>query len=211
MPRRRSRKIKRGRPRRSGKPRILILCEGTKTEPNYFGGFKRSRSLTSVVVRPLRPRQVGPTGLLKRVREELREDQGWDEIYCVLDHDGRDVEINTFMKELDSICQTTDSCRIKMILSAPCFELWLLLHFEFTNRLFATGNRETSCEGVIKKLQCHLPGYRKNDTKVFEKCCGYVDTATKNARKLQSVESPSHSSHTNVWQLIERLLEISGN
>ena len=212
MPPQKSRRVKRGRPRRSGKPRILILCEGTRTEPNYFEGLKKSKSLTSVVVRALRPGQVGPAGLLKRVHEELKEDPGWDEIYCVLDHDGRDAKIKDLEKGLAAIGRKTDSCEIKMIISSPCFEFWLLLHFEITSRPFAAGTRGAGCEDVIKRLEHHLPGYRKNDARVFEKCREHVDTALEHLGKLQYPEPlPSKSSipYTGVGLLAERLLKLS--
>lgn len=203
-------KTKRNPPRRSGNPRILILCEGEKTEPNYFKNFKEARRLTNVVVLP--PRQVGPAGLLKRVREELGHDSDWDEIYCVLDHDGRDREIATFESQLTALNNQTDSCRIAMVLSNPCFEFWLLLHFEFTNRPFSAGVRRVACENVIRKLKRHLPKYQKNDAGIFERCREHVDTALENSMTLQQAESHSakHSApHTDVGQLIKRLLKLS--
>lgn len=215
MSSKRSRPIKRGRARRSGKPRILILCEGTRTEPNYFEGFKKSKSLTSVVVRALRPGQVGPTGLLKRVREELREDSGWDEVYCVLDHDGRDAKIKALEKGLVAIGHKTDSCDIKMILSSPCFEFWLLLHFEITSRPFAAGLSGAGCEDVIRRLERHLPGYQKNDARVFERCREHVHTALGNAKRLQKttrlLSGLPATPQTQVETLVRRLLQLSRN
>lgn len=210
---RRSRKIQRGQPRRRGNPRILILCEGQRTEPNYFEGFKKSRNLASVVVRPLRSGQVGPTGLFKRVREELGADSGWDEIYCVLDHDGREAKIRTFQTKLAAVNEEAELCRIEMILSDPCFEFWLLLHFEFTDRPFSKGSHGTACEDVVRKLRRHLHAYHKNDAHVFEKCHEHVYTAIENAEKLQNAESltPQSIPYTNVGLLIKRLLELSGS
>ena len=213
MPPQKPRRVKRGRPRRSGKPRILILCEGTRTEPNYFEGLKKSKSLTSVVVRTLRPGQVGPTGLLKRVREELKEDSGWDEVYCVLDHDGREAKIKPLEKGLAAIGHKTDSCDIKMIVSNPCFEFWLLMHFEITDRPFSAGARGTECEDVIRRLERHLKGYEKNDSQVFEKCREHIHTALDNTERLRRTtrslpESPA-APQTQVEALIRRLLKLS--
>ena len=213
MPPQKSRRVKRGRPSRSDQPRILILCEGTKTEPNYFGGLKKDQRLTSVVVRPLRSGQVGPAGLLRRVREELKEDSGWDEVYCVLDHDGRDAEIDSFEKKLAAVDFQADSCVTKMVLSRPCFEFWLLLHFEMTDRPFSSGHRGTECEDVIKRLGRHLHGYKKNDSQVFEKCREHIHTALDNAERLRRTthslpESPA-ASQTQVETLVQRLLKLS--
>lgn len=213
MPPQKPRRVKRGRPSRSDQPRILILCEGTRTEPNYFGGFKKAQRLTSVVVRPLRSGQVGPAGLLRRVREELKEDSGWDEVYCILDHDGRDAEIDSFEKKLAAVDLQTDSCDIKMVLSRPCFEFWLLLHFEITDRPFSSGPRGTECEDVIKRLGRHLHGYEKNDSQVFEKCREHIHAALENAERLRRTvrslpRSPS-APQTQVETLVRRLLKLS--
>ena len=198
MASRKSRQIKHKRTRRDGKPRILILCEGKQTEPNYFTGFKQVKRLTNIVVRRPRRKQVGPAGLLARLREELEDDLDWDEIYCILDHDGRDAEIRKFKTKLTAINQETNSPQIEMILSNPCFELWLLLHFEFTDRPFTSGGINSACENVIKKLRRHLPEYRKNDTQVFGKCCNHIDVAIENVDRLRRIDSlsSSHMSRT---------------
>ncbi|MDE0301664.1 MAG: RloB family protein, partial [Gammaproteobacteria bacterium] len=167
---------------------------------------------TNVAVRPSREKQTGSTGLLTRLREELEYDPDLDEIYCVLDHDGRDTEIRKFAAALTAIDKETDSTQIQMILSAPCFEFWLLLHFEITDRPFAAGTHGAGCEDVIRRLERHLPRYKKNDSQVFEKCREHVNTAIGNSKKLKDTGLPSsqnHLPHTNVGHLIERLLKVS--
>ena len=165
----RPRRPGRSRPYLSGKPRILILCDGAQTEPNYFRLLKTFNRLTSVKVGAPRPRQIGPARLLKRVRDELRTDSGWDEVYCVLDHDGHDSAVNKLKAGLDSIGRRRSSQRVEMILSKPCFELWVLLHFEFTDRPYTDlrGGR-SACDGVIEVLRRHIPEYRKNEAHHFQ-------------------------------------------
>ena len=46
--RNRTRSPARGRPRLEPKPLILVVCEGEKTEPNYFSSFKSASSAESV-------------------------------------------------------------------------------------------------------------------------------------------------------------------
>ena len=97
-----------------GSPRILILCEGAKTETNYFRGLKTAGRLTSVVVRPSRAGQTGPRGLWERARFELRNDPGWDEVYCVLDHDGRDSAVGDLERKLAGLNRGNRSTQIEM-------------------------------------------------------------------------------------------------
>ena len=209
----RRRKPGRRRPHLSGKPRILILCEGARTEPIYFNRLKFDRRLTSVVVRPPRARQIGPPGLLKRARNELRNDPGWDEIYCVLDHDGRDSAVGKLEAELTAMNRKRASTQVEMILSDPCFELWLLLHFEFTDRPYTSvrGGR-SACADVIERLQRHIPEYRKNTTQYLKLVEGRVSDALSNADQLNRLSpevQPRRTPYTNVSKLVARLLELA--
>ncbi len=206
-----SRQHRRRRPHLPGKPRVLILSEGTKTETNYFKGLKTANRLTSVVIRSLHG-QPGPLGLFRRAAEELSDDQGWDDVYCVLDHDGRDSALKRLARKLIELDQQYPDTRIKMILSDPCFELWLLLHFQFTDRPFlSTGSGRTSCDKVIVALQNYVPEYQKNAPRLFEQFKNKLDEALTNAAQLNKSTSDQsqHSPRTNVDQLVCRLLEIT--
>jgi len=197
----------------SGKPRILILCEGARTEPAYFNRLKNDRRLTSVVVRGPRARQIGPPWLLQRARYEMRNDPGWDEIYCVLDHDGRHPAVGKLEAGLAAMNRRRTSTHVEMILSDPCFELWLLLHFEFSDRPYTSvrGGR-SACEDVIEQLQRHIPGYRKNTTDHLKLVMDRVENALSNANQLNRLSTgtrPRRSPHTNVSKLVARLLVLA--
>lgn len=206
----RSRPSRRRRPHRPGNPRVLILCEGAKTETDYFSALKTAERLTSVVVRPSRLGQAGPRGLWERARDELRDDPGWDEIHCVLDHDGRDSAIDDLEQKLAALDRWRHSTRVAMTLSDPCFEYWLLLHFEFTDRPFtATGQSRSACDEVIEQLRRHLPDYRKNDPRVFAKFRGRMDDAICNAARAESKTSSGLPPRTDIGKLVARLLDIA--
>ena len=67
------------------------------------------------------------------VQQERERDSELDEIWCVLDHDERDVEIDDFRSWLgQQPNEKARSTEIRAAISTPCFEYWLLLHFEFT-------------------------------------------------------------------------------
>lgn len=207
--RQRTRPSRRRRPHRPGNPRVLILCEGAKTETGYFKALKTAERLTSVVVRPSRLGQAGPRGLWERARDELRDDPGWDEIHCVLDHDGRDSAIDDLRRKLTALDRRSRLTRIAMTLSDPCFEYWLLLHFEFTDRPFtATGQGRSACGEVIERLLRHLPDYRKNDPHVFARCKGRMGDAIRNAARAES-KALSGVPRTDIGKLVARLLEIA--
>lgn len=152
---------------------------------------------------------------MQRARYELRTDPGWDEIYCVLDHDGRDAAVGRLEAELTAMNRKRASTHVEMILPDPCFELWLLLHFEFTDRPYTSvrGGR-SACDDVIEQLQRHIPGYRKNTTDYLKQVMDRVDDALSNADQLNRLSTgtrPRRSSHTNVSKLVARLLELANS
>ena len=195
-------------PFRTGRPRILVLCEGTKTEPYYFSSFKTKYRLTSVKVRRL-SESTGPRGLVKRAKDEIRNDPGWDEVYCVLDHDGRLQKVTQVARLLKALDTAKKSTAVKMVLSVPCFEYWLLLHFEATSKPFAgVLGGMTACDQVTQRLRNHLPEYRKNDNRVFELVNEHIGEAISNAGLIQS-QSFSGSPCTDVGKLASRLLRVA--
>lgn len=157
----------------------------------------------------LRPSSGGPRALIQLVSLIVGEDPGFDEIYCVLDHDGRQSEVDYVRRELARIGAAGEFSTCKMILSDPCFEYWLLLHFRMTNRPFQ-GSRSgpSACDQVITELRQHLPGYRKNDYRVFGQCAECLDDAIQNAESIRRNLSFG-SPHTDVGLLVSRLLSIN--
>ena len=85
--------------------------------------------------------------------------------------------------------------------SVPCFELWVLLHFERTDRPFQR------CADVIGQIRReHLNGYVKADDGVTKQLMLRIETALNNARWLKGrtgieEENPSTSVNTVVQQL----------
>ncbi len=200
-PRRRPRR----RPHRSRplpKPRILVLCEGQKTEHVYFAALKVEMRLRSV--RVWRPSKVrGLRGLAAAADEVRLDDPGLDEIWCVLDHDGREEEVRKFLVWHERACKRRGGPRIEAVISDPCFEYWLLLHFEYTTRPFA---KVGGCEQATRLLQKHANDYRKGDRRFFESLRGLRETAIENAEKA---ERAGPSPRTGVGHLIQRLHELA--
>ena len=124
------RKPARGKPR-NPKRRFLLVCEGEKTERQYFLGFvKKFRSAVVEVV--VHPHQGAPVTLVELAQKEQREAKRraksendanllFEEVWCVFD-----VDVHERIPEaLDTARQSSICCAV----SNPCFELWLLLHF----------------------------------------------------------------------------------
>ena len=97
--------------------RFLIICEGEKTEPAYFNGF-RVPSVTIEIVGLAK----APLELVERADERQKEGD-YDQVWCVFDRD--QVSAGLFQQAL-ALAQRR---KILIAYSNPAFELWFLLHF----------------------------------------------------------------------------------
>lgn len=129
--RKRKRKPARRREPVEARQRILALCEGERTEPEYLEGFKRWCRNPLVDVEISGPEGV-PFTLVGRARE--RRDQAeaearrrnddnlaFDQVWCVFDRDDH--------PRFKEAIQTARDNGLHLAVSNPCAELWLLLHF----------------------------------------------------------------------------------
>ena len=118
-------------PNRDPGRRILIVCEGEVTEREYFEGFRRWCKNPRVVIAFDGPAGV-PLTLVGRAKQ--RRDEAdlaasragddflrYDEVWCVFDVDEHPHVVSAREGAL--------AAGLRIAMSNPCFELWLLLHF----------------------------------------------------------------------------------
>lgn len=140
---------------RTPQPRILIVCEGTRTEPGYFRQKRHlDRSLIELELSP----GGTPKTLVERAVElkraatrsaKSKKDQNlnYDEVWCVFD-----IDEHPFIQEAKQ--QARDN-QIDTAISNPCFELWMLLHFQ---------DQRASIDRAQVQRECrrYLPNYAKD-------------------------------------------------
>jgi RloB-like protein len=117
------------RPRKT----IVVFCEGEKTEPQYLQALKQERSVRDVAAIDLRveighggdvPRTLVSLAVSARDRAAEERDEV-DEFWCVFD-----VEQPKNHPGLGEARRRAEANGIKLAISNPCFELWLILHFQ---------------------------------------------------------------------------------
>lgn len=73
--------------KRSEYPRILIVCEGAKTEPLYFNGLRQKLRLPTVDCMIVPSDWGPPPDKVVGYAEHLVKADTWDEAWCVFDRD----------------------------------------------------------------------------------------------------------------------------
>lgn len=209
-PRRSTQQLRRHPPSRKTKKRILIVVEGQVTEPIYFAGLKQRPDIREGYTITVKSGKGGSaTQCVKKAQSEKeRVDDGdpFDEIWCVLD-----VEDKTQRAQLDSALSVAADEGIEVALSCPCFEVWLLAHFEKTARRVADAREMIDTLSKIWQREFQTP-YTKNDPRLYDRLADLTETAIENARQVREQHFPAgthradRNSSTEVYKLVDRLM-----
>jgi len=187
------------------------VCEGEKTERNYFDQLKREGCVAAKFAVTVAKGTGGhPEAVVQRAVElkETNEQRGedFDEVWCVLD-----VETSEKRKSLDRAAGLAERNSITLCLSNPCFEVWLIAHLDDTARSFADGRAaETHLNGLWKRQ--FDSEYRKNDEDLYRRLGPLARDAVSNARRVREqhhgAQRPTSecNSSTDVYRLVAHLL-----
>lgn len=210
--------VKRLENSRSKQKYILIVCEGEKTEPNYFNSLKED--LRKGVLEVCEFRIVGTghnTKSLVQKAIEIRDKwmgetmRAIDKLWVVFDRD-------SFTKE--SFNAAVNNCQkkrpaIDCAWSNEAFELLYLLHFHFYNTKI---NRKSYPKLIEQNL--HDKGissykYKKNSSDMYSllKVHGSQREAIKNAKRLEknyskSTDFANQNPCTLVYKIVEELEKL---
>jgi hypothetical protein len=153
--------LQRKKRERARNKRYLIVCEGTKTEPHYFRDLLDDLGIRPQVVRIAPNDGVSPDRVVAHAVALYAEDavagDAFDTVYCVFDRDKH----TTF----DAAVQRTKNLSAEgkpfvAITSTPCFEIWLLLHFGYSDQPFHPAGKKSVGDQVVSALKTK-PGFAK--------------------------------------------------
>lgn len=158
----RSRDLRRSRPTRSEPDRVLIVTEGTKTEPAYFRMLIQELGLTTAKVQIVGDGGSAPISVVEEAKKRLQRDSDFEQIYCVFDKD-RHASYDAALIAVASLAVKKElkSKTVRAITSVPCFEIWYLLHVSDSRKPYesaATGG--SPADALIKDLKCAHPCFR---------------------------------------------------
>ena len=187
---------------------FLIVCEGIKTEPNYFNGLKkqineRYGNKVDVLIPNIEVKGTGKNTIdLVKYTEKFVNyaSKIYKEVWVVFDKD--DYSDEQFNKAISN-------CEYNTAWSNPNFELWLLSHFKKINRYIS---KEEVLEELNKEFISNgLGNYKKNDINIFEKVTknGKLDIAINNCIYMEQLNKntlPARSNPmTKVYKIVEKL------
>ncbi len=179
--------LKRRAPTRNPKMRILLVCEGEKTERIYFSMFLAELRAANVSLE-IAKRECGsdPLAIVRYAKNLMRKDPDIDYCYCVIDRDSHS-NFESAVREGVKFGEELKSKRLfRTIASHPCFEVWFILHFAPVRFFFAATGRKSAAECVVSKLKSYLPSYRKSDPRAIASLLDKTDGAIRNAELVHN-------------------------
>lgn len=144
---------------------ILIVCEGTKTEPNYFEAIKNKLPRGSVDKLTIKGLGRNTTSLIDAaiVHVEHRKEstqQNFDQVWIVFDRDSfTKNQVNTANTRIMEL-------GFHSAFSNEAFELWYILHFEYLDAKIDRKSYIKNLNRIFKKLD--LGKYAKNSENMYD-------------------------------------------
>lgn len=194
--------------------RVLIVCEGSRTEPRYFKEMVNDLRLSSANIEVTGDSGSAPQSVVSYAIRRFEEDPTFDQVYCVVDRDGHArfdealerVRNKTLVKRAQG--RSLGPATFTAIPSIPCFEYWLLLHFTYTT---APLPRYSDVEPLLK-AQPGFESYGKGSTNVYELTKAKLPQALSNADRSNAVaeEAQTDNPTTKIPIIVRALQEIAG-
>jgi hypothetical protein len=200
MTRKPTRNFRRNPKNRKQKEYILIVCEGEVTEFKYFEECVKFYGLSRYV-------DVNGGGgtdwesVLNHAKGLMRTGKSYDRVYCVVDIDGKNG-INEFIAKATKT--KIGNAQFKCIHSMPCFEFWILCHFDQCLKPFK------NCPDVVRTVRKHIPNYDKTqchiniDENIIKKA---IDNSYAILKSHQQTGSSNPLTHVHV--VVEDLIKLS--
>lgn len=189
---------------------VLIVCEGAKTEPEYFRGLRKAYRLSNANIE-ISPSHYGndPISLVKfAIDKDKQEKGGYQRLFCVFDRDGH----AGYQEALNLVANSPlgKSGKLTAITSIPCFEVWVLLHFVYSTAAYTPVGQKSGCDRVIDAIKDHIDGYAKAFDGVFDTLSQHTGNALANGKKLHAHNAATGSNNpaTKVHELVEYLKNL---
>lgn len=207
---RKAAELARGAATRAQSPRVLIVCEGEKTEPLYLNDLKADLRIRPAAVKIAPHNGSSPDRVLAHGRalyeEDARQGDSFDAVYFVFDRDKHP----TYAAAL----QALNDCKaagkpFHAVTSIPCFEYWLLLHFGFTDQPFDAAGKKSAADRLIAELRTK-PGFKnygKGQKGIYALLKDKLPTAMQGAARglKNTARTGEENPTTRMHELVEAL------
>ena len=208
--------LERKKTQRASYDRVLIVSEGSRTEPLYFKEIRNTYRLQTANV-AVHPSALGTEPIQvvryakqlfvagdpnKRVRAKA-----FERVFAIFDHDEHKSYFDA-LKLADSLDgklrnDAKQPVIFRAIASVPCFELWLLLHYEDIRHPLHRAE-------VLARLKQFIPSYVKGASGSFAITKANLGIASQRVRSLAALSNAFDATEpsTDIVELVELLIAL---
>lgn len=177
------------------KRQILVVCEGSKTEPGYLRQWEREhRSITIVdVVRGGVPTSIVTEAIDRQNASKRRGAETYDSIWVMFDCDDH--------PDVKGQVNRAEQAGLQVAFSNPCIELWFLLHFQDQTAFLDRRKAQDKCHN-------HLSPGKALTPEDFQMLLARYEQARERAMDLARLHEGNGSwtyenPSSTVWKLID--------
>lgn len=186
---------------------FLIVCEGEKTEPNYFKALEKKLPKDTVELQ-IEGTGRNTIGLVEHaIKLRDKSYRKYDRVWVVFDKDSFPEE------NFNGAIIKAASNNLQCAWTNEAFELWFLLHFQFVNTGMSRDEYKAYLEREIKKKSGDSTyRYTKNDPATFSilETHGNREQATEWAKQLlERCDNDRYATHNPCTRVHELILELS--
>jgi len=186
---------------------FLIVCEGEKTEPNYFEAIKENSPIGSIAVIDIEGTGKNTISIIDEcISLQTKSFKKYDRIWAVFDRDSFPA-VN-----FDNAINKATANNISCAWSNEAFELWFLLHFQYVNNSMNRNDYKAFLEREVRRKGLKNYTYRKNSKSTYNLLASKGDKqqAIEWAKQLENLYSDkqfsTHNPCTKVHHLFEELM-----
>lgn len=188
----------------SPKVKIVLYSEGEKTERDYFEALRRFYQNTLVDIEivagagvPLTIAKLATEAAISTRRRSKRQSYAKrDEFWAIFDRDD-----HPHVSEAISRCNDAD---VGVAFSDPCFELWLILHFQNFDRPDHRHDVQKHLETLCKDYD-HLKRKTTDCDKLMGRVTEAEDRAEQQLGRRKDEGEPPGPPFTTVYNLTRRI------
>ena len=182
---------------------MIVVTEGTKTEPRYIDEFRRIHHLTNVRVKVegtgFDPKSVVEKAIdFKEDADADRRDTSQTQVWAVFDKDEHD--------RFEEARRLAKDKGIHVAISNPCFELWAIYHYQ------DHPGQHIERDECQKMLEGLCAGYRARRGKLFndievirDNHDAAVERAKRSLRAREEEGDPHGNPSTSMHVLMESI------
>ena len=187
----------------------LIVTEGTDTEPAYFGAIKEiiNKQYPQKIQLEVSGKGDNTVSLFEKAKVYAKDNSNiYRHVWVVYDTDDFPA---AYIDQVPQLCieNSTEETEFHAVWSNQCIELWFLLHFSFMQSDIHRTEYWPKLTECLKQIGAGK--YEKNRKDMYQILYPYMESAIKNAKRLDSInerKKPSKAAPgTKVYELVEKL------